>query len=440
MRIDQAGEPGWPETGQKTSCIMALERHGAAEAIMRVVATCCAVLALVATSALTCRAEDGADLRYYLHLRGQDTNPWTRVHDHWGLSLGANLGRFWGLELSADTFEREVQKGGHTLGEYGVVALVPQLRLRYPFFGDRLVPYVVGGAGVAFTEFNDRKPRKPPSARVAIEGADTSLMVGTLGAGIEYYFADNLAVGAEIKYLFAGDPTFRIDGARHSQQVGSLFTTLGLRLLVPERRPPPPLAEGAAAPVRLYFGIRAGGAIATGTHAFSDVEIRPEPPAYFSTANQFFGVALGLDLGRHLGVELAADGYEIVLATRERGSLTEVALVHVIPQLRVRYPLLDGSLVPYAIGGIGMGNVELNDRKPAGTGVDIESSTFGIAAAVGAGVEYFVASNIAVGLETRYLTSRGHTLRIADGREASGHYDAVTVALTLRVFVARFGR
>ena len=407
---------------------------------MRVLALSFAMLVLVVASARPCAAEDGDDLRYYLHLRGQDTNPWTDVHDHWGLSLGANLGRSWGLELSADTFERRVKKGGNTLGEYGIIALVPQVRVRYPFLRDRLVPYVVAGVGIAFTEFNDRKPRTPPNTRVAIEGAGGSLPVATLGAGIEYYFADNLAVGAEVKYLFADDQTFRIDGTRHSQPVASLFTTLGLRLLVPERRPPPPLAAGEPAPARLYLAVRAGGAIVTDAHAFSNVEIRPEPPAYFSTANQFFGVALGLDLGRHLGVELAADGYEVMLATADRGSLTEMALVHVIPQLRVRYPVLDGRLVPYAIGGIGVGYVERNDRKPPATGLDIETSSFGLAAAVGAGVEYFVASNIAVGLETRYLTNRGHTVRINGGREASGHYDAVTVAFTLRVFLARFGR
>ena len=407
---------------------------------MRRLVSCLAALALVAIGVAPCRAEDSDRLRYYLHLRGQDTNPWTKVHDHWGLSLGANLGRYWGLELSADTFEREVQKSGDTLGEYGVVALVPQVRLRYPVLDDRLVPYLVAGIGVAFAEFNDRKPRTPPNRRVAIEGADTSLPVGTLGAGLEYYFADNLAVGAEIKYLVAGDTTFRIDGARHSQPVASLFTTLGLRLLVPERRPPPPLGAGEPAPARLYFGFRAGSAIATDTRAFSNVEIRPEPPAYFSTGNQFFGVALGLDLGRYLGVELAADGYEVVLATPAQGSLTEMALVHVIPQLRVRYPLLEGRVVPYAIAGVGVGHAERNDRKQAGTGVEIENSSFGVAAAVGAGVEYFVASNIALGLETRFLTSRGHTIRIDGGREASGHYDAVTVALTLRVFLARFGR
>jgi hypothetical protein len=43
-------------------------------------------------------------------------------------------------------------------------------------------------------------------------------------------------------------------------------------------------------------------------------------------------------------------------------------------------------------------------------------------------------------MEARYLTSRGHTLRINGGGEVSGHYDAVAVALTLRVFLAGFGR
>jgi opacity protein-like surface antigen len=113
--------------------------------------------------------------------------------------------------------------------------------------------------------------------------------------------------------------------------------------------------------------------------------------------------------------------------------------MHVIPQLRLRYPVLDGRVVPYALAGVGVGYVERNDRKQAGMGVDIENSTWGVAAALGAGVEYFVASNIALGLEARYLTNRGHTVRIGT-REDSGHYDALTVALTLRVFLARFGR
>src|SRR5918995_6895575 len=113
---------------------------------MRVLVTCFTVLVLGAATAVPGWAEDSDRIRY-LQLRGQDTNPWTGVHDHWGLSLGANLGRYWGLELSADTFERRIQRSGDTLAEFGVVALAPQLRLRYPLLDDRLVPYVVGGAG-----------------------------------------------------------------------------------------------------------------------------------------------------------------------------------------------------------------------------------------------------------------------------------------------------
>ena len=153
------------------------------------------VVALVLASALPGHAEDSARVRYYLHLRAEDTNPATGVHDHWGVSLGVNLGRYWGLELAADSFERRVEGLGRTLGEIGIGAFVPQLRLRYPLLGDRLVPYVIGGVGLGVTEFNDRKPRTPPDTMVSIKGTDTTLLVGTLGGGIEYYFADNMAVG-----------------------------------------------------------------------------------------------------------------------------------------------------------------------------------------------------------------------------------------------------
>jgi opacity protein-like surface antigen len=407
---------------------------------MRMLAICLALLAIASAGAGPGWAEDSDRRRYYLHLRGQDSNPWTGVHDHWGLSLGANLGRHWGLELSADTFERHVKRGGSTVGELAVGAFVPQLRLRYPLLDDRLVPYLVAGAGIAFTDFNDRKPRVPPNPRVSVRDEEQTFPVGTVGAGIEYYFADNLAAGVEIKYLAADDVTLRLDGARHSQQVGSVFTTVGLRLLVPELRPQPPVIAGEQAPWRLYFTVRAGTAVSTDTDAFSRVEIRPEPPAYFGQGNQFWGVALGMDFGRYFAVELGAEGYEVILATPAHGSVAEMALLHLLPQVRLRYPMLGDRLVPYAVGGVGAGYAERNDRKPAGAGLDIETSTWGIAAAVGAGIEYFVASNIAVGLEARYLINGGHTIQVKPGPESSGHYDAVVVALTLRVGLAQFGR
>lgn len=376
------------------------------------------------------RAEDSDKVRFYLGLRGQDTNPVAGVHDAWGLSLGANLGRYWGLELSADTFERRVKRGGRTLGEYSVLPLVPQIRLRYPLLGDRLVPYVVGGVGLGLSGFNDRKP---PAFGASIKDKHSSFLVGTVGAGLEYFIADNIAVGAEVKYVLAGDQTLRIDGVRHDQEVQSPLIMAGLRMFLPELRPPA-AGPGEPSPLRVYLGFRFGAAITTDRSGFETLRVKPEPPAYFSEGNQLFGAMLGVDFGRHWGLELAAEGYEVRLADATLGSLKEAAVGSIIPHVRWRYPLLGGRLVPFVVGGVGLGFLELNDAKPPSQIRNPEGTSFGVAAAAGAGAEYFVASNISVGLDARYHTSRGHTFRI-DGRERDAHAEAVIVTFAIRAYL-----
>jgi hypothetical protein len=86
-------------------------------------------------------ARDGDEVRGYLGLRGFGSNPGTDVHDYWGASLGANFNRYVGAEVAADIFERRLKVGNlGTMGEYGVAAVVPQIRLRYPLFEGRLTP------------------------------------------------------------------------------------------------------------------------------------------------------------------------------------------------------------------------------------------------------------------------------------------------------------
>jgi opacity protein-like surface antigen len=395
-----------------------------------------AVFVFLACVASIAHGEDSDRVRFYLGLRGQDSNPGAGVHDAWGLSLGANLGKYWGVEMSADAYELRVKGGGARVGEYGVVALVPQLRLRYPFFGDRLVPYIVGGVGVGLTEFNDRKP---PGFGVSIQDKSSSVLVGTLGGGLEYFIADNIAVGAEAKYVLAGDTTIRINGTPRDQKIQSPLFSVALRMFVPELRPAPMVEHDQPIGSRLYFGVRAGAAFTTDRSGFQSLTLEPEPPAYFSEGNQLFGALLGLDLGRHWGVELAAEGYEARLADSTLGSPKEVAIVTVIPHVRWRYPLWGGRLVPFVSAGVGLGHVELNDSKPPSLIRNPQGSSFGVAAAVGGGVEYFVASNISVGLDARYQTSRGHTFQL-DGRDRDAHADAVILALTLRAYVWKFDR
>jgi opacity protein-like surface antigen len=395
-----------------------------------------AVGTLLLLSAVPAVAEDSDRPRFYLNLRGQDTNPWTHTHDAWGVAVGANFGRYWGVELSADTYERFVKFGGGSVGEQGVLALVPQVRLRYPLLDDRLVPYVIGGVGLGLSQFNDRKPR---GFGVSIHGDRSPFLVGTVGAGVEYFFADNMAVGAEIKYVIAGDREYRFNGVRRDQEVDGVLTMVSLRLFLPELRPAALAEARQPRPHRVYLGARAGGAFLTNTGAFSPAELRAEPPAYGGEANQFLGLAIGVSWGEHWAVELAAEGYEMRIADPALGSVAELALAFFLPQARVRYPLLGGRLVPYLIGGVGLGYLEMNDRKPPGANVSISVDRLGLAASAGAGIEYFVASNIAAGLEARWMTSRGHTIKVGALRAREGSIDAVVVAMTLRAFLFDFG-
>ena len=38
------------------------------------------------------------------------------------------------------------------------------------------------------------------------------MVAGTAGLGIEYFIADNIALGIEARYLFAPDPTLVVQG------------------------------------------------------------------------------------------------------------------------------------------------------------------------------------------------------------------------------------
>jgi opacity protein-like surface antigen len=218
------------------------------------VARCCASLCFAAVLggfAGVALARDGDEPRAYLGLRGFGSNPGTEVHDYWGAALGGNFNRYIGAELSADIFERKMDiEGFRSVGEYAVTALVPQIRLRYPLFEGRLTPYLVAGAGVAFGEFNDRKAGTYGKS----VDADRTMLVGTVGGGIEYFLADTVAFGVEVKYLIAGSQDVRIDGVSYSNSnpIDSLFVSFGVRLFYPERPTAPPLQLPDGLARRLY--------------------------------------------------------------------------------------------------------------------------------------------------------------------------------------------
>src|SRR4029453_6360813 len=290
-------------------------------------------------------AEDSDELRGYLQLKFRGTNG-TGVHDSYGFGLGVNLNRYVGVELSGDHFEIFPKVSGFgTIGEYGVFAVMPQIRLRYPFLGDKLVPYIVGGGGIAFTDFNDRKA---PVFGVSVKD-ESATPVGALGPGIEDFLADNIPSAAEFKYLFAGDQTLQVGGSPPRINASTPLTTFSPRMFSPELRPTTfPADAPTPPPARLYVGFRAGGAVPTDTEIAPGIEAPPRPYAIGRALNEYFGVAVGLDIRRYLGVDLAVEGYETVMAVHGVGSVGEYAFYSVMPQLRLRYPLAGDRLVPYA--------------------------------------------------------------------------------------------
>jgi opacity protein-like surface antigen len=386
-----------------------------------VAAIACA-LAVVGIAPAPGRAEDSDRVRYYLDLRFGESNPLVKAEDHVGFSLGVNLGLHLGMELSADIYELKLRTPGiGQIGEYGVAAVAPQLRLRYPLLHRRLVPYVLAGAGVAFGEFNDRKSR---AFGLPVD-ANATVPIGVVGAGIEYFIADNLAVGLQARYIAAGDQTYEVQGSRHTQNISTPLITAGVRMFYPELHPKPLAESEASPPVRLYFGVRMGGAVLTESDIFPGVGTTPEPPAYG-----------GINWGRYLGAELSLEGFETNLTLPGLGAIGEYAVYTVLPQLRLRYPLAKGALQPYVLGGVGVGYAEFNDRKrPRSIASISHDQQYSLAASVGAGLDYFFVRNIAAALESKFVTVRDQSIRINAGPTQHGDINAFLFSLGLRIFL-----
>jgi opacity protein-like surface antigen len=401
-------------------------------------------LTLVGVLTTTCSAgaQDTDQLRGYLQARAGLfvlTDPdfingveADRVQDAYGVSVGVNLNRYFGVEIAGDMYEPAIEfSGANAAGRSGVIAeykvwtLVPQVRLRYPLLDGRLTPYVLGGVGVSFVQINDRKP---PAFGIALSGSNTSVAV-TVGGGIEYFLLNNLALGVEAKYVYAGEHDLHVGPLSGKANPSALLTTMGFRLLWPEAtlpdRPAPALTAPDPDRIRGYFQARVGGAFFPSRNLIGNVET--------DTAQIGFGFSLGADLNRYFGVELAADTTETDLNFASQGKFGEYALWSLIPQVRVRYALLGGLLVPYAIGGVGVGFTEFSDAGPRVQGVKITAKSTSVVGSIGGGIEYFIASNLAVGLDVKYLIWGGQEFTIDGQVSGKVHPNSLYTAAALRV-------
>jgi opacity protein-like surface antigen len=372
-------------------------------------------------------SEDGGGRRSYLHVHFAESNPASDAHDAIGAAIGLNLGRYVGLELALDYYELflHAPRGGK-VAELSVFPIVPQVRLRYPLLGDRLVPYVAGGVGIGVTQLNDA------SVPIEWEGGDTDLRpLGNVGAGLEYFFTDDIAFGLDFKYVIAGSGEYVVGREEADVDLDAPILSFGLRLFYPERHPSSPAARAEASSARFYLGARAGGAVLADSHVTRGVRAEPEQPLLGSGASVVLGGALGVTIGRHAGIELSIEHHEATLRVAGVGNAGEYSLFPILVQPRVRYPLLDGRLEPYVLGGVGIELGEVNDGAP--DGISGQDQTF--VGALGTGFEYFLSGDISVGCEIKYVFSRGHELELKGGRTAHASFDSLLFTAGIRAYL-----
>jgi opacity protein-like surface antigen len=162
-----------------------------------------------------------------------------------GAVVGVNLSRHWGVEVAGEATETRLEAipGGREVGEYTVVSVAAQVRWRYPVLENRLTPYLFLGGGMGFAEVNDKDLDSPVSF-----GRDNSPL-GTVGGGLEYFVANNIALGIELKHVYAFETRIKVAGERRPVNLDSLIYTAGLRIFFPEiwpavpAEPPPPAGD-----------------------------------------------------------------------------------------------------------------------------------------------------------------------------------------------------
>ena len=377
------------------------------------------------------RAEDADRFRPYLRFHSGDLSPQWGVDDLWSFGLGANFNGWMGGELAVDFFERDLDLAPYGgLGEVSAWNVVPEIRLRRPLLNQRLVPYLVAGIGPSFLQFNDRKA-SGFDLDIDVEGWTFAIAAG---AGLEYFIADNVTFGIEGKYMWVNPIEGRIDGQPIDVDLSSPLFTFGLRIYFDENQPRPFVDLASPAPNRFFFGLRLGGSMRTDERWIPGVNLKPEASAW-GGVNQTGALSLGMDFGHHLGVELAVDSLEHGIDVDSLGTVGEYGMGVAIPYLRLRYPIERGRWVPYLMAGLGLAYGEFNDAKASGQGFNIDAKGIHPALGLGGGIEYFVARNFSLNLDTRWLYTWDHEIEISDSLSGRGDFSAFLVSLGFRVYL-----
>lgn len=339
-----------------------------------------------------------------------------------GGGAGYNLTDHWGVEIQAHGIEPDLRSASRgKVKELSNITLMPAVRFRIPFLDGRLVTYGTAGFGWSMSDLNDTGK---PKTKLEM---DEQGIAGSLGAGVEYFVAEDIAFGIGARYFVHPDAdttTIFYDSAnREVSHDDSSVNLSNVALLASMRF----FLGQTAAPGRerrLFFADRgpfdtddtrfylygiAGHTFVLDRDFGGPIEL--EAPGDF---NATLGGGLGVNLDGHWGFEIQMLNTEPNLdAGLQGGKFAEISTFTVMPSLRYRFPLWAGRLVPFALAGLGAAFYDINDARELadnfiGTGfqagktpiADIDGSS--IAGMIGIGIEYFLNRHLSVGFSVPY--------------------------------------
>jgi Outer membrane protein beta-barrel domain len=111
--------------------------------------------------------------------------------------------------------------------------------------------------------------------------------------------------------------------------------------------------------------------------------------------NPPIAIGFGYNISKHFSLEMQGFGTEPDVRSNTLGKLAEYSNISVFGSVRYRYPIGDGRLVPWVLGGIGWSLNDLNDTTNPRIKLKGDGST--IAGTLGLGFDYFLVDDVAVG-------------------------------------------
>ena len=222
-----------------------------------------AVLCIMATSVVAGEREGAFSISPYVGGYSFDGDQHLESAPVFGLRLGYDLTKNWGVEAVADYVNTE-----DTISNKSINSLSYRLDILYNFMPDGpMVPYLaVGGGGVTYGHGSDG---------LKISERTTSATINA-GLGIKHFVTDSIAFRADVRQLLVLE---KPDSPKYNREftAGVTFLLGGKKEVTKPVEPPPPAPAPAPAPIPVVAP--APPADSDGDGVIDDADKCPNTPA-----------------------------------------------------------------------------------------------------------------------------------------------------------------